>query len=67
MSTSTPAEQLDEIVLLCGKVFADDAEKECVLVDDLVELRDRINCLRHVVACGAGYKSVPKLVRPEKG
>jgi hypothetical protein len=60
----TPAEQLEEIVLLCGKVFADDSENKRVLIDDLVDLRRRINSLRDAVACGAGYKSVPKLVRP---
>ena len=63
----TPAEMLEDVVLLCGKVFADHEENEKVLVDDLVELRDGINELRHTVAAGAGYKAVPKLVRPEKG
>jgi len=58
---------LEDIVLLCGKVFADNEEHERVRVDDLVELRDGINELRAAVATGAGYKSVPKLVRPEKG
>ena len=61
-----PDAMLDDIVLLCGKVFADHEENERVLVDDLVELRDSINELRHTVAAGAGYKAVPKLVRPEK-
>ena len=63
----TPAEMLEDVVLLCGKVFADHEKNEKVLVDDLVELRDGINELRHTVAAGAGYKAVPKLVRPEKG
>jgi hypothetical protein len=58
---------LEDIVLLCGKVFADHEEHERVLVTDLVELRDGINGLRAAVASGAGYKAVPKLVRPEKG
>lgn len=63
----TPDVMLEDIVLLCGKVFADHEENERVLVDDLVELRDGINELRAAVANGAGYKAVPKLVRPEKG
>jgi hypothetical protein len=60
---------LEEIVLLCGKVFADHEENERVLVDDLVDLRDRINALRGAIGSGngQGYKAVPKLVRPEKG
>ena len=61
-----PDAMLDDIVLLCGKVFADHEENERVLVDDLVELRDGINELRHTVAAGAGYKAVPRLVWPEK-
>lgn len=49
----TPEAMLEDIVLLCGKVFADHEENEKVLVDDLVELRDGINELRHAVAAGA--------------
>lgn len=62
-----PDVMLEDIVLLCGKVFADHEENERVLVVDLVQLRDGINELRAAVATGAGYKSVPRLVRPEKG
>jgi hypothetical protein len=64
-----PDAMLEDIVLLCGKIFADYEEHERVLVDDLVELRDGINELRRMVGGGngPGYKAVPKLVRPEKG
>lgn len=64
-----PAAMLENIVLLCGKIFADHEENERVLVDDLVELRDKINELRQTIGSGngPGYKAVPKLVRPEKG
>jgi hypothetical protein len=68
-SPRTPDVMLEDIVLLCGKVFADHEENDRVLVDDLVELRDGINELRHTIGSGngQGYKAVPKLVRPEKG
>lgn len=64
-----PDVMLEDIVLLCGKVFADNEEFGRVKADDLVELRDGINELRHTLGSGSGpgYKSVPKLVRPEKG
>ena len=61
-----PSEMLEDIVLLCGKVFADHEENEHVLVDDLVDLRDNINGLRNAITGRNGYESVPKLVRPEK-
>lgn len=66
---SDPAAMLEDIVLLCGKVFADHEENDRVLVDDLVLLRDGINELRQTIGSGngPGYKAVPKLVRPEKG
>ena len=67
-TTQTPAEMLEEIVLLCGKVFADDQELGLVRVDDLVKIRDGINALRNAITGRNGYESVPKLVRrPEKG
>lgn len=66
MSVS-PAEMLEDIVLLCGKVFADDQELGLVKVDDLVKIRDGINDLRNVITGRNGYGSAPKLVRPEKG
>ena len=64
-----PDVMLDDIVLLCGKVFADHEENEKVLVDDLVQLRDGINELRQTIGSGSGpgYKAVPKLVKPERG
>jgi hypothetical protein len=64
----TPAAILDDIVVLCGKVFADNEEFEKVYVVDLVGIRDGINELRNAVGSGNGhgYKAVPKLVRPEK-
>ena len=58
---------LEDIVLLCGKVFADHEEIGIVRVVDLVELRDGINELRNALTGRNGYESVPKLVRPEKG
>jgi hypothetical protein len=63
-----PGEMLEDIVLLCGKVFADHEEHERVLIDDLIELRDGINELRQTIGSGSGpgYKAVPKLVRPER-
>jgi hypothetical protein len=67
VNEKTPAAMLESIVGICAKVFADNEEHECVFVVDLAELRDEINDLRRAVATGAGYKSVPKLVRPEKG
>jgi hypothetical protein len=65
----TPDAMLEDIVLLCGKVFADHEEEERVFVDDLVQLRDGINELRQTIGGGngPGYKAVPKLVRPERG
>jgi hypothetical protein len=59
---------LEDIVLLCGKVFADHEEHERVLVGDLVQLRDGINELRQTLGSGngPGYKAVPKLVKAEK-
>lgn len=63
---ASPDVMLDDIVLLCGKVFADHEELERVLVDDLVVLRDSINALRNAITGRNGYESVPKLVRPEK-
>ena len=64
-----PDVMLEDIVILCGKVFADHEENEKVLVDDLVQIRDGINELRSTLGSGngPGYKAVPKLVRPEKG
>jgi hypothetical protein len=62
-----PAEKLEEIVILCAKVFADHEEHERVHVTDLVQLRDGINELRNAITGRNGYESVPKLVRPEKG
>lgn len=61
-----PDVMLEDIVLLCGKVFADHEENERVLVVDLVQLRDGINELRNALTGRNGYESVPKLVRPEK-
>ena len=58
---------LEDIVLRCGKVFADHEELGLVKVDDLVELRDGINGLRNALTGRNGYEAVPKLVRPEKG
>jgi hypothetical protein len=48
----TPAEILDDIVVLCGKVFADHEELEKVYVVDLVGIRDGINELRSAVGSG---------------
>lgn len=65
--TRAPDVMLEDIVLLCAKVFADHEEHERVLVTDLVKLRDDINELRNALTGRNGYESVPKLVRPEKG
>lgn len=60
----TPDVMLEDLVLLCGKIFADHEELERVKVDDLVQLRDGINALRNAITGRNGYESVPKLVRP---
>jgi len=54
----------DMLVGLCSKVAVDD-ESGAVRVYDLIELRDKINELRHRVAQGVGYKAFPGLVRPD--
>ena len=59
-----PDVMLEDIALLCGKIFADHEENERVLVDDLVRLRDGINALRNAITGRNGYESVPKVVRP---
>jgi hypothetical protein len=60
----TNAELWDMLIGLCSKVAVDD-ESGAVRVDDLVELRDKINDLRRRVTQGDGYKAFPALVRPD--
>jgi hypothetical protein len=58
-------ELLDDIVSLCCKVSNDRDLGFGVLITDLVEVRDRINDLRKLVA-NIGYKKFPGLRKPEK-
>jgi hypothetical protein len=61
-----PDEVLLDVVSLCAKIWNDNEAKARVHVDDLVELRDRINDIRGHVSSGGGYASLPRLIKPGK-
>jgi len=58
-------EALEDVILLCGKVYADREEFGRVQMDDLLALRERIQDVRLFMRSGGmGYAAMPELVRP---
>ena len=61
-----PDEVLLDVVGLCAKVCKDNELTGRIYVDDLIEIRDRINDIRKHVSSGGGYHSLPRLIKPGK-
>lgn len=60
-------ELLDDVLSLCAKLLHDRDAHGDVHMDDLVELRDKLNAIRGAVAGGSGYKAFGGRIKKSEG
>lgn len=60
MSDDTPEDVFEDMLGLCAKVLHDNEQPDGVFIDDLVELRGKINAIRQKIAT-SGYSAFPRI------